>query len=194
MVTAGSGFPGRPGTWHGFSEEAGSRMSGDYYPCPVPGEAGVRAGDGGRLGAMLRAEACGVLADEAAAELLARHGHWTGHREFVRRFARVDTCPDRGGAQVAGIDWRGAAGGMDGGGLACSGSEAGLLRVAASLGGGVPVSLQAVLGGLDYVTIALVARAVLHANGTTSATVTVPALPPGIDVASAGGSMRGAGS
>ncbi len=168
-------------------------MSDGHYPCPVPGEGGARAGDGGRLGAMLRAGACGVHADEAAVELLVRHGHWMGHGELVRRFAWVGACPDPGGAQVAGIDWQAAVGGLDGGGLACSGSEAGLLRVAASLGGGVPVSLRAVLGGLDHVNVALVARAVLHANGTTSATVTVPApprFPPGVSVAGAGDGVR----
>ena len=147
----------------------------------------------GRLAAMLRAGARGVYADEAAAELLARHGHWTGHGEFARRFAQVRACPGPGGAPVAWIDWQAAAGGLDGGGLACSASEADVLRLAASLGGGVPVSLRAVLGGLDHVNIALVARAVLHANGTAGATVTVPApprFPPGIDVAGAGGGMR----
>src|SRR5260370_4905242 len=109
-----------------------------------------------------------------------------GPGELVGGFAWVGACPDPGGAQVAGIDWQAAVDGLAGGGLACSGSEAGLLRVAASLAGGVPVSLRAVLGGLDHVNVALVARAVLHANGTTSATVTVPApprFPPGIEVA-----------
>jgi hypothetical protein len=155
------------------------------YRCPVPG--------GGRLGAMLRAGACGVHADEAAVELLLRHGHWAGHGEFVRRFAWADACPDLAGVPVAGIDWQAAAGGLGGAGLACSASEAGVLRIAASLGGGVPVSLRAVLGGLDHVNIALVARAVLHANGTTGAAVTVPApprFPPGVDVAGAGGTVR----
>jgi len=73
-------------------------MSGHHYPCPVPGESGVRAGDGGRPGAMLRAGACGGHADEAAVELLLRHGHWAGHREFVRRFGQVDVGPDLAGA------------------------------------------------------------------------------------------------
>src|SRR5260370_23373213 len=126
---------------------------------------------------MVGAGGWGVQADGAGVELLVGPGHWTGHGELIRRFAWVGACPDPGGAQVAGIDWQAAVDGLDGGGLACSGSEAGLLRVAASLGGGVPVSLRAVLGGLDHVNIALVARAVLHANGPTSATVTVPAPP-----------------
>src|SRR5260221_7311411 len=112
----------------------------------------------------------------------------------ARRFAQVDACPDPGGVPVACIDWQAAAGGLDRGGLlACSASEAGVLRIAASLGGGVPVSLRAVLGGLDHVNIALAARAVLHANGTTTATVTVPApprFPPGIDVTGAGHGVR----
>ncbi len=147
----------------------------------------------GRLAVMLRAGARGVHADEAAAELLVAHGHWTGHGEFARRFAWVQDCPDPGGVPVAGIDWQAAAGGLGGAGLACSASEADVLRLAASLGGGVPVSLRAVLGGLDHVNIALVARAVLHANGNAGATVTVPApprFPPGVHVAGAGGSMR----
>lgn len=158
-------------------------MGRDHHGYPLAGEDGVRTL--GRLGAMLRAGARGLHADEAAAELLVAHGHWAGHGEFARRFAQVQACPGPGGVPVAWIDWQAAAGGLDGGGLACSASEAGVLRIAASLGGGVPVSLRAVLGGLDHVNIALVAGAVLHANGTTSATVTVPPprFPPGIDVA-----------
>ena len=152
----------------------------------------MRAGDGGRLGVMLRAGARGLHADEAAVELLLRHGHWAGHGEFVRRFAQVGACPDLAGAPVACIGWRAAAAGLGGAGLACSASEASVLRIAASMGGGALVSLQAVLGGLDHVNIALVARAVLHANGTAGATVTVPAprFPPGIKVAGAGGRVR----
>jgi hypothetical protein len=168
-------------------------MGRDHHGYPLAGEGGARAG---RLAAMLRAGARGVHADEAAAELLVRHGHWTGHGEFVRRFAWVQDCPDLAGVPVAGIDWQAAAG-LGTGGLGCSASEADVLRLAASLGGGVPVSLRAVLGGLDHVNIALVARAVLHANGITGATVTVPApprFPPGIQVAGAAGSMpRGQG-
>jgi len=165
-------------------------MGRDHHRYPLAGRDGA---GGGELGAMLRAGARGLHADEAAAELLVAHGHWTGHGEFARRFAQVGACPDPGGAPVAWIDWQAAAAGLGGAGLACSASEAGVLRIAASLGGGVPVSLRAVLGGLDHVNIALVARAVLHANGTTTATVTVPApprSPPGIKVAGAGRGVR----
>jgi hypothetical protein len=58
-------------------------MSSDHYRCPAPGGDGVRGGDGGRLGVMLRAGACGMHADEAAVELLVAHGHWAGHGEFA---------------------------------------------------------------------------------------------------------------
>src|SRR5258708_3807243 len=80
-------------------------MSGDHYRCPVPAGGGVRAGDGGRLGAMLRAGACGMHADEAAVELLVAHRHWTGHGEVGRRFAQGDARPDPGGGPGACIDW-----------------------------------------------------------------------------------------
>ncbi len=164
-------------------------MPVDHHGRRVPGEGGARDGQAAeRLGALLRAGACGVHADEAAVELLVGHGHWAGHGEFARRFAWVAACPDLAGATAAGIDWQAAVDGLGGAGLACSASEAGVLRIAASLGGGVPVSLRTVLGGLDHVNIALVARAVLHANGTTSCAVTVPApprFPPGIGVGSA---------
>src|SRR5260370_30670103 len=141
-------------------------MSGDHYRCPVPGEDGVSAGGGGRLGAMLRAGACGMHADEAAVELLLRHGHWAGHGEFARRFAQVPACPDPGRVPVAGIDWQAAASGLGGAGLACSASEAGVLRIAARLGRGVPVSLRAVLGAPDQSTIAPVSPARLPATAT----------------------------
>ena len=172
-------------------------MMRDHSGYVLAGGGGVRAGQAaGRLGAMLRAGACGMHADEAAVGLLVRHGHWAGHGEFAARFAQLQACPEPGGVPMAWIDWQAAADGLGGGGLACSASEAGVLRIAASLGGGVPVSLRAVLGGLDHVNIALVAGAVLHANGTAGATVTVPApprFPPGIDVAAGGSVRRGRG-
>ena len=76
---------------------------------------------------------------------------------------------------------------MERGELPCSGSELSVLKIAASLGGGCPVSLRLLLGGFDHVNIALVAEAVLHANGTAGM-VTVPApqeYPPGVRVVAA---------
>jgi hypothetical protein len=47
------------------------------------------------------------------------------------------------------------------GGLPCSASEAAMLRIAARLGGGIPVHLRA---ALDQRSICLVAAAVVHAS------------------------------
>lgn len=162
-------------------------MGRDHHVRRIPGGGVAHAGqDAGRLAAMLRAGAAGWLADEAAAELLLRHGCWPGRAEFVRRFVGARPGPGWAGAQCpAGVDWRGAVDGLGGEGLACSASEGAVLQIAASLGGGVPVSLRAVLGGLDQVNIALVTGAVLHANGTAA----VPAPgghPPGARGSGAG--------
>jgi hypothetical protein len=151
---------------------------------------GDRDHHGGGLAAMLRAGAAGWLADEAAAELLLRHGCWPGRAEFVRRFVGAGPGPGPAGAQCpAGVDWRGAVDGLGGEGLACSASERAVLQIAASLGGGVPVSLRAVLGGLDQVNTALVTGAVLHANGTAAAPAPV-AHPLGARGSGAGAGAR----
>ncbi len=55
--------------------------------------------------------------------------------------------------------------------LPCSGSEGQILRIAASIGEGVPVDLGEALTGLDGVNVVLVARAVLHAGGHREATI-----------------------
>ncbi|HZD02061.1 MAG TPA: hypothetical protein VFA46_18275 [Actinomycetes bacterium] len=71
------------------------------------------------------------------------------------------------------VDWQAAVGALDAGRLVCSGSEAQVLRLAASIAEGVPVDLGAAVTGLDQTNIALVARAVLHANGRRQAIVGV---------------------
>jgi hypothetical protein len=50
--------------------------------------------------------------------------------------------------------------------LPCSGSEADVLRIAASLGAGIRISLRHVLGNLDHTNIAHVVRAIGLANNT----------------------------
>jgi len=135
---------------------------------------------------MLRAGARGLYAGEAAAELVLRHGYWIGREDFTGRFI-LELGGDR---PAAVIDWRGAVEGLERGELPCSGSELSVLKVAASLGGGCPVSLRLVLGGFDHVNIALVAGAVLQANGTAGGVVVVPAppaYPPGVRVVAADG-------
>jgi hypothetical protein len=89
-----------------------------------------------------------------------------GRDEFVDRF--VQTC--RGGlvedTVMAVVDWSGAVGALEAGRLGCcSGSEAAVLRIAASLAAGTAVDLGEALTGLDGTNLALIAEAVMHAGG-----------------------------
>ncbi len=142
---------------------------------------------------MLRAGARGLYAGEAAAELVLRHGYWIGREDFTGRFIHEQAGPELAGDRPAAvIDWRGAVEGLERGELPCSGSELSVLKIAASLGGGCPVSLRLVLGGFDHVNIGLVAGAVLQANGTAGGLVIVPAppaYPPGVRVVAADGTV-----
>ena len=70
-----------------------------------------------------------------------------------------------GGAVMAVVDWEAAVAALEAGRLPCSGGEGRILRLAASIAGGVAVDLGSVLPGLDERNIAGVARAVLHAAG-----------------------------
>jgi len=49
--------------------------------------------------------------------------------------------------------------------LPCSSGESRILRLAASIAAGIPVDLNDALTGLDQARIALVVRAIRHANG-----------------------------
>ena len=118
----------------------------------------------GDLPGLLRAHAAGRLADTAAVDLLITHRHWLTRPAFTGRFVHPVTT---GGRRVrAFIDWPAAVTAVDRGQLPCSGSEAHLLRIAASLGAGTPISLREVLGGLDRTNITAVTAALTAANGT----------------------------
>jgi hypothetical protein len=77
------------------------------------------------------------------------------------------------GTPMAWIDWEAAVGALQAGGLACSGSEAAVLRLAASLAEGCPVDLRAGVCGLDGRNLVLVATAVLHAGGHRAGVVSL---------------------
>ena len=144
------------------------------------------------LTAMRRAGARGLYAGEAAVELVLRHGYWIGREDFTGRFVQEQADPGPAGDQrVAAIDWHGAVEGLERGELPCSSSELPVLKSAASLGGGCPVSLRLLLGGFDHVNIALVAEVVLHANGSAGMVIVPapPAYPPGVRVVAADGTV-----
>ena len=69
------------------------------------------------------------------------------------------------GAAMAAVDWEAAVAALDAGRLPCSGGEGRILRLAASIAGGVPVDLGEAVTGLDENNAVLAAAAVLHAAG-----------------------------
>jgi hypothetical protein len=69
------------------------------------------------------------------------------------------------GAAMAAVDWEAAVAAVEAGRLPCSGGEGRILRLAASIAGGVAVDLGSALPGLDERNITLVAGAVLRAAG-----------------------------
>jgi hypothetical protein len=117
------------------------------------------------LGELLRAHAAGLLAEAAAVDLLITHQHWLARPAFTDRFIHPVTSSD-GRRTGAWIDWQAAITALEDSELPCSGSEASVLRIAASLGAGLPVALREVLGCLDSINIAAVRAAVTAANRT----------------------------
>jgi hypothetical protein len=69
------------------------------------------------------------------------------------------------GAVMAVLDCEVAVAALEAGRLPCSGGEARVLRLAASIAEGIPVDLREALTGLDEANSSRVAAAVLHAAG-----------------------------
>jgi hypothetical protein len=116
------------------------------------------------LTAALRAWAKGIFSTEAAVELLIGHGSWLYREDFLGiavEFGQGIT----GGIVMAVVDFEAAAGALEAGALPCSGGEGRVLRIAASIAGGVPVDLREAVTGLDENNAVLAAAAVLHAAG-----------------------------
>jgi hypothetical protein len=116
------------------------------------------------LAAALRVWAEGLLAEEAAVELL------IGHRAWLYRDDFLDVAVESGwdtscGQAMAVVDFATAASALEAGVLPCASSEGQVLRLAASIAVGVPVDLGGAVSGLDEPASCLVAAAVLHAAG-----------------------------
>jgi ADP-ribose pyrophosphatase YjhB (NUDIX family) len=114
------------------------------------------------LAGPLRAWARGIYPDEAGVELLIGHATFLLRADFTARF--ISTTSSSNGTDLAAVDWLAAITAL-GTGLPCSGGEQRMLRLAASLAGGIPVSLRDTLAGIDDHGIQLVIKAVLHASG-----------------------------
>jgi hypothetical protein len=93
--------------------------------------------------------AAGIHTLEAAAELNIGCGCWLRRGDFTGRF--ITAAPDGGdaGAMLASIDWEAAIAALDTGELPCSNGERRVLRLAASIAAGTPVSLSDALTGID---------------------------------------------
>ena len=111
----------------------------------------------------VRAGAAWLYSLEAACELVISTG-WLRRDDFTR-FIRTGTSLTDGVTELACIDWQAAITSRDTGLLPCSSGENRILRLAASIADGIPVDLNDALTGLDQTRIALVVRAVRHANG-----------------------------
>jgi hypothetical protein len=136
-----------------------------------PWAEGLDGYDADELAGMLLAAAGGLYAAEAAVTLLAGHQTWLLRADF-RRFITVEY--DEDGCGYAAIDWIAAIGGLKHGQLPCSGSEANILRIAASLASGLTaVNLGQAISGLDARNLTLVLKAIAHASGYRNAGVSL---------------------
>ena len=116
------------------------------------------------LAAALRACAAGLYHAEAACELLIATP-WLHRADFRNGFIHTGISITDGTTAMAGIEWAAAITALAGSQLPCSAGERRLLRLAASLGDGIPVDLRDALTSLDDANLRLVTTAVRHAAG-----------------------------
>jgi hypothetical protein len=117
-----------------------------------------------QLAAALRAAAAGILPGEAATGLLIAHATFLHREDFTARFtSTAPSIPD--GTPMAWISWDAAITALAAGHIPASSGEAGILRLAASLAAGCPVSLRDTIPGLDHRNLNLVTTAIRHAAG-----------------------------
>ena len=116
-----------------------------------------------QLTAALRAGSKGMYCDQAATELLIRHGSWLRRDDFTARYILIGTS--QAGDITAAIDWEEAITALHAGDLPCSSSEAAILGLAASLATATPVVLRHAITGLDQANLYLVTNAIRDAGG-----------------------------
>jgi hypothetical protein len=99
--------------------------------------------------------------------LLIGHAVWLRRNDFVNGFV-VGADQPEGKVTLAWVDWAQAVRALGAGRLPCSGSEAALLRIAASVAEGIPVDLGEAVTSLDEHNLALVTESLLRAGGSTA--------------------------
>jgi len=87
------------------------------------------------------------------------------HEDFTSRFIPTGTSISDGITLLASTDWEAAVTALRAGELPASGGERRILLLAASIAGGIPVSLSDTLPGIDRRNASLVVSAVARATG-----------------------------
>ena len=90
----------------------------------------------------LRACARGIHPLEAGTSLLIDCGSWLHREDFTSRFITVDTSISDGVTLMASTDWEAEITALNAGELPSSSGERWILLLAASIAGGIPVSLH----------------------------------------------------
>lgn len=126
------------------------------------------------LAEALRACARGILTSEAGADLLIDCGGWLHREDFTGAFIEIGTSISDDTTLMAVIDWPAAIAALEAGDLPCGSGERHMLRLAASIAGGIPVSLGDALTSIDHRNANLLAAAVLHANGQRMISLYIP--------------------
>ena len=116
-----------------------------------------------QLSAALRAAAAGIHPDEAGTGLIISHGAFLHRDDFTCHVKTAASISD--GTPMAWIDWDAVITALDGGRLPACGGEQRIVRIAASLAVGHPVSLRDAIPGLDQRNLELVTTAIRHAAG-----------------------------
>jgi hypothetical protein len=117
-----------------------------------------------RLATALRAAAAGLYPDQAGTALLISHGCFL-HRDDFTRHVHTGTSISDGTTLLAWIDWDAAIAALHAGQLPASSGEQHVLRLAASIAAGHPVSLRDAIPSLDRRNLDLVTTAIRHAAG-----------------------------
>jgi hypothetical protein len=120
-----------------------------------------------RLSDALRACARGIHPLEAGVGPLIDCGSWLHREDLTSRFITTGTRISDGTTVLAATDWEAAVTALRAGELPASGGERRMLLLAASIAGGIPVSLYDTLPGIDHRNASLVIKAIAHATGQT---------------------------
>jgi hypothetical protein len=117
-----------------------------------------------QLATALQACAAGIPTAEAGTGLLIASGAFLHRSDFTARFISHGTSVNDGATAMAAIDWEAAIAALNAGELPCSSGEQRVLRLAASLADGIPVSFSDTVTGLDQVNTYHLIMAIRHAG------------------------------